>query len=230
MVVWVFAGGGESEIRGLKPFLERCYKDHTFQRKSPIKWKPGPRPHVMQGLGWTGKGLSKQIEELLSNSLAGKERCDLILVIDDLDCHDSVALRKLFVKAIESVDGAANIRKYIGFASPELEAWIVADWDNTIAQDSDFRGCHLKMRYWLSTQKSVPFDSPETFSSFDQDRGSCREKLSDAIVESSIHCSARERYSKAIHTARFLQQISPEVVSQKCPIFRELNVRLSQTQ
>ena len=240
MVVWVFAGGGESEIGGLIPFLAKWYTVHTFERKSPVRLKPGPRPPdrmkpsrrlaIKPGHGRTGKSLAEQIDKILYESLKGKESCDLILVIDDLDCHDPDDQRKLFVETIRGVDGAADIPSFIGFASPEIEAWIVADWDNTIAKDSDFSSRQLAMRHRLSTQKSVLFDSPETFSSFDQDRDSCREKLSDAIVESSIHCSARERYSKAIHTARFLQQISPKVVSRECPLFRELNVRLSQTQ
>lgn len=230
MVVWVFAGGGESEIRGLMPFLCKTYKHHKFERKSPVRLKPGPHPPVQLGYGRTGKSLAEQMARILRSSLASKERCDLILVIDDLDCHDPNQRRTLFTKAIRSVDGTADIPHDIGFASPELEAWIVADWDHTIAQDVDFRSCHQAMRQWLATQKSVPFDTPETFSDFDQDKNSCREKLSEAIIESSQHCHAREYYSKALHTARFLKQISPQVVSQKCPLFRAFHIRLSQTQ
>ena len=39
------------------------------------------------------------------------------------------------------------------------------------------------------------------------------------MIESSIYCGAQARYSKGDHTARFLRQISPEVVSGKCPLF-----------
>ena len=217
-------------MRGLIPFLENSYKDHTFQRKSPIRRKPGPRPSNQPGYGRTGKSLAGQIGKLLVESLRGKENCDLILVIDDLDCHDADNRRALFGKAIARVEGAAYIPCFVGFASPEIEAWMIADWDSTIARDLDFRGCHQEMRHWLSAQKSVRFDSPETFSHFDPHKGSCRDKLSDAIVDSSKHCSARAPYSKATHTARFLRQISPEVVSGKCPHFRQLHIRLSQPQ
>ena len=230
VVVWVFAGGGESEVGGLLPFLENSYKDHKFQRKSPVRRKPGPRPSNEPGYGMTGKSLAKQLGKLLLESLKSSQICDLILVIDDLDCHDPEDRRKLFGETIESVEGALDIPNFVGFASPEIEAWIIADWDNTFARDVDFRGCHQEMRHWLSTQKSVPFDKPELFSQFDPDKGSCRDKLSDAIVESSKHCSARAPYSTATHTARFLRQISTELVSGKCPLFQELHIHLSQPQ
>ena len=211
-------------MRGLFPLLESKYKDHTFQRKSPIRRKPGPRPSNEPCYGRTGKGLAGQIGKLLFESLRVEESCNLILVIDDLDCHDPDERRKLFRETIASVAGGAYIPNFVGFASPEIEAWIIADWDSTIAKNPDFRGCNQKMRHWLSTHKSVRFDSPETFSHFDPD------KVSDAIVDSSKQCSARAPYSKATHTARFLRQISPEVVSDKCPHFKELHIRLSQSQ
>ena len=240
MVVWVFAGGGESEIRGLIPFLDEQYPAHRFIRKAPFRLKPGSRPsdgleqeksnHISPGHGRTGTSLAEQIGVILSHSLRTKDDCDLILVIDDLDCHDPNDRRELFKNAIYSIEGAAELGSYVGLASPELEAWIVADWGNTIAKDVDFRGCHQKMRHWLSTQESVPFRWPENFSSLDPDKDSCHNKLSDAIVESSLQCSARARYSKGIHTPRFLMKISPEIVSGKCPLFRSLHNRLCQTE
>lgn len=238
VVIWVFAGGGESEIRGLVPFLSDQYTIHRFIRKTPVRLKPGPRPpatlekdqsrRVQAGLGRTGRSLAKQIEVSLYNSLRVGESCDLILVIDDLDCHDIGLQQELFQASIGNVEGASGIHSYIGFASPEIEAWIIADWENTIALDSSFRACHLQMRHWLSTQRSVPFDRPETFSHFDPNRNSCHEKLSDTLVESSIQCCSQARYSKGLHTARFLRKLSPQVVSGKCPLFRALHQRLTQ--
>ena len=217
-------------MRGLIPLLENICIDHTFERKSPVRRKPGPRTSNVPGYGRTGRSLAEQIEKLLFESLKAKEYCDLILVIDDLDCHDPDARRELFDKSIGNVDQAANRENHIGFSSPEVEAWIVADWDHSVAKDPDFRGCHDQMRHWLSTQKAVPFDRPETFSSYEREKDSCRDKLSDAIVESSIYCGAQARYSKGLHTARFLRRISAEVVRGKCPLFRALHHRLSQTE
>ena len=44
VVVWVFAGGGESEVRGLIPFLEQNFSNCKFERKTPARQKPGPKP------------------------------------------------------------------------------------------------------------------------------------------------------------------------------------------
>lgn len=229
VVVWVFSGGGKSEVSGLVPFLKKTCSDHTYERKSPIRRKPGPRPAAEPGYGRTGRSLARQLEKLLSESLRADATCDLILVVDDLDCHEPNTRRELFDSAIGKIDRAATIELFVGFASPEIEAWIVADWDNSIASDPDFRGCHSQMRHWLSTQKGVRFGQPETFSRLDKEKGSCLDKLSDAIVDSSVQFGARSRYAKGIHTARFLRQISPEVVSAKCSLFRELFNRLNLT-
>ena len=227
LVVWVFSGGGESEVRGLIPLLERVRPDFIFERKSPVRRKPGPRPSDEPGYGRTGRSHAQQLEKLLFESLNAGGFCDVILVIDDLDCHDASERRELFASSIGKVEQAADISYFVGFASPEIEAWIVADWDGTVASDPDFRGCHGQMRHWLSTEKAVPFSRPETFGVFDKEKDSCRDKLSDAIIEASLECSAKSRYSKGIHTARFLGRISPEVVSAKCPLFRELYIRLT---
>ena len=227
--MWVFSGGGESEVSGLVPLLKNICSDHTYERKSPIRRKPGPRPAAEPGYGRTGRSLARQLEKLLFESLRANATCDLILVIDDLDCHEPNTRRELFDSAIAKINRAATIERFVGFASPEIEAWIVADWNHSIASDPDFRGCHGQMRHWLSTQKGVRFDQPETFSRLDEEKDSCLDKLSDEIVDSSVQLGARSRYSKAIHTARFLRQISPEVVSAKYPHFRELFNRLTRT-
>jgi hypothetical protein len=44
MVVWLFSGGGEAEVRGLVPFLKANFPEYQFERKSPVRRKPGPRP------------------------------------------------------------------------------------------------------------------------------------------------------------------------------------------
>jgi len=55
--------------------------------------------------------------------------------------------------------------------------------------------------------------------------GSCKEKLSKAIMDSVP--AEVVKYSKATHTPRLLQLIDPNVVGQKCPLFRELYTYLT---
>lgn len=226
--MWVFAGGGESEVKGLVPLLEKSYRHHAFERRSPVRRKPGPRPSTEPGYGRTGKSLARQLEMLLSDSLRAGKTCDLILVIDDLDCHDPRVKRDMFHKSIRMVEAANEIESFVGVAAPEIEAWIIADWDNTVARHADFREASRRMQHWLSTERAVPFAGPETFSRYDAERDACREKLSDEIVEASVEFCWPQVYSKGVHTPLFLQKLDPVAVSAKCPHFRELHNRLSQ--
>ncbi len=229
MVVWLFAGGGESEIRGLVPFL-RKHLGCLVERKTPVRRKPGPRPArgraVQNGYGYTGKSLEQQIARRLRAALMKKGHCDLILVLDDLDCRDAVRQEMRFKRAIDSVAGAKGISRCIGFAAPELEAWIIADWRNSVARDVDFRRHHQGMRWWLSHEKGVSFDAPETFSVYDERRDACADKLSDAIIQAA-QVRGNSRYSKALHTPRLLLTIDPQVVASKCPLFRRWYICLS---
>lgn len=193
---------------------------------TPVIRKPGPRPGVkLPGYGKTGKSLINEIKERLSIALSKDGKCDAILVIDDLDCHNETIQKDRFIKTINSLKRSKEIEKFIAFASPELEAWIIADWDNSVARHYDFRGRHNQMRHWLSTVKNVSFASPESFGIYNQTRDTCEEKLSNAIIESTMRteedrkCS---RYSKALHTPELLLHIDPLVVKDKCPLFRQL--------
>jgi hypothetical protein len=232
MVVWLFAGGGEAEVRGLVPFFERHFPGCQFYRKTPVLRKPGPRPGAKPaGYGKTGRSLVAEIQERLKTSLAYGERCDIILVIDDLDCRDAVQQRAMFLSAIEAInDNIDAVQKFIGFAAPELEAWIIADWDNSVAKHPDFRDRHEGMRHWLSTEKNVPFGNPESFSEFDPEKNTCKEKLSQAIIDSTtqtLEDYSRPRYSKAGHTPSLLRDVQPLEVAKKCPLFRELYLFLN---
>ncbi|MBF0510247.1 MAG: DUF4276 family protein [Deltaproteobacteria bacterium] len=242
MVVWLFAGGGESEIEGLVPFLVDNFPGCKFERKTPVKSKPGPKVEKTgghghadlakskktgpkrdwgDGYGHTGRGLANQIKERLKSSLERGQLGDLILVIDDLDCRDSADQEKTFLEAISKVPGAAAKPQCVGFAAPEIEAWIIADWDNTIARHPDFKGCHERMRYWLSTNE-VFFSNPESFSKINLEGDACENKLSEVIIESSKETNCKERYRKGIHTPELIKKINPDTVSSKCPHFKKL--------
>lgn len=221
MVVWLFAGGGHSEIRGLIPFLVKHFPEYRFERKTPINAKIGPRPGrkaTSPSLGKTGRSLGQQIKRQLVVALQGG-RCDLILVIDDLDCHDSGEMTEFFLDILNQVDGAEDVPKIIGFAAPELESWLIADWENSFAKDLDFRRYQKAMQWWLSSEKGVPCAAPESFSCYDEDKDSCHEKLSDLIIEASKREEGQPCFSKAAHTPRMLRKIVPETVSGKCPLF-----------
>ncbi|MFM6135210.1 MAG: hypothetical protein ACKPCP_13770, partial [Sphaerospermopsis kisseleviana] len=144
MVIWVFSGGGEAEIGirnkdkrdegGLIKFLQKNFPGCTFVRKTPARIKPGPKPGKSVGYGRTGKSLIAQINQELPIALKNEpNKCDFILVFDDLDCRNHLEQRERFLAVISEIPDTEEIPKFVGFAAPEIESWIIADWDNTIA-------------------------------------------------------------------------------------------------
>ncbi len=216
-----------SEMKALIPFLNKHISGCRFERKTPYRKKPGPRPgktELSSSLGRTGKSLVEQIKFELSIALKSGSS-DLILVIDDLDCNDAKAREKLFLDAIDNIPGTADIMRQVGFAAPEIESWLIADWDHTFANDIDFRNRHENMRWWLS-KKNVPFKNPESFSKLDSKRSTCEEKLSFLIKEASQRDEGKKRFSKRTHTPRMLMNINPDIVCEKCPLFKNFYFKL----
>ncbi len=230
MVVWVFAGGGEAEVAGLIPFLEKCFPQCLFERKTPARQKPGPKANRPNrgstgGYGRTGDSLIAQINKELPIALRNEPKsCQLILVVDNLDCRELQSQQQRFLEAINLIPNCATMSKFVAFAAPELEAWIIADWHNSIAKYTKFRRRHEQMRWWLSQAGQVPFNDPESFSTYDPSRDSCQDKLSDLLILSTTRVAASNieqlPFSKKSDTPELLKMINPEFVSKKCPVFR----------
>jgi hypothetical protein len=228
VVIWVFSGGGYTEFGGLIIFLERNFPPHRFIRKTPVRQKPGPKPrqeiqfHVF---GQTGQALADQVKYFLSRS-DPEDDCEMILILDDLDCHDLNERAKMFLEEVNGVETFANKTRLVGFAKPEIEAWLVADWEGTFARNKDL--CHheenirikLKQAYRELTEGGDITD-PENFSHYVEERDACQDKLSDTISqivldETGIH------YSKSIHSSLLLRDARAEIISNRCPVFRNL--------
>jgi frataxin-like iron-binding protein CyaY len=197
----------------------------------------------------------RSIEERLDKNTL----CDAILVIDDLDCRiwngepcnivNSIgfqSLRDYYIQRVrDSLENAKQLLDdntkqrldeigfaptiVVGFASPEIESWIVADWGNCRHRDFP-QHRWIKMRNWLRDEAKVDFNHPETYGEFNPETGVCQFKISEKIVEASIQAetieddrrSQNQRYNKGRHSSELLENISLERVQEKCPIFREM--------
>ena len=225
MVVWVFAGGGETEVAGLIKFLQKLFpQNFVFERKTPFdSTKKGAKPNRKSTFGISNTSLIEAIQKYLPLAfLNEKHKPDLILVMDDLDCGNLKHQRQQFLDCITTIDKTKNIDRYIAFAAPEIESWIIADWDHTLAKAEKFKARHQRMRHWLSTQKKVPFDQPESFGEYDPNKKSCKEKLSNLLIEASsqeIEDQGKE-YKKSEDSPELLLRIEKEILVQKCPMFR----------
>ena len=227
MVVWVFAGGGETEVAGLIKFLQKLFPNYLFTRYTPFdSTKKGAKPNRKSTFGVTGKSLIQSIQQYLPVAfLNEKHKPNLILVIDDLDCGDLNHQRQQFLDCITNIDKTENIERYIAFAAPEIESWIIADWDHTLAKAEKFKAKHQRMRHWLSTQKKVPFDQPESFGEYDHNKKSCKDKLSNLLIEASsqeIEDQGKE-YKKSEDSPELLLRIEKEILVQKCRIFGDFH-------
>lgn len=225
MVVWVFAGGGETEVAGLIKFLQKLCPNYLFTRYTPFdSTKKGAKPNKKSTLGASNISLIQAIQKYLPLAfLNEKHKPDLILVIDDLDCGNLNHQRQQFLDCVTNFDKTENIERYIAFAAPEIESWIIADWDHTFAKAEKFKAKHQRMRHWLSTQKKVPFDRAESFGEYDRNKKSCKEKLSNLLIEASsqeIEDRGKE-YKKSEDSPELLLRIEKEILVQKCPIFRD---------
>lgn len=223
MVIWVFAGGGEAELRGLITFLRNNFPNHFFERKTPSKKKPGPRVGQYSALGFTGTSLRRQMRYALEQALLDG-RCDCILVLDDLDCHEYEAGRQAFETVIQEVAGTENTQRIIAFASPEIEAWLIADWSHTFAVHPDLRRYQVQIRRDLASEyqsKTMNGDihSPENFSQFNEANDVCECKLSEQIM-SIVYFHSGINYSKDDHSGTMLASARADVIQQSCPIFR----------
>jgi hypothetical protein len=232
MVVWLFAGGGESEVQGLVPFLRKHFSLAVyFDRKTPVRKKPGPKigkkPVVSHGK--TGKSLAQEVRLRLQIALKNEPACDLILVLDDLDCKDPQKATESLKDSIFS--GMVKQTPYcIGLAAPEIEIWIVSDWENTFSVHPSFAGKRQKtMKYRLAHTEGLNFSLPESFGNYDPERDSCDKKLSECIIEASIHAAESREvpFSKARHTPEMMTMLNPQNVCTKCPLFRHWWNRLT---
>lgn len=242
IVVWLFAGGGATEVYGLPVFLERNFGQHRFERKTPIVHKKAPRPPKYppanpqddhEIVSMTGHELSRQTRQILQKYWPGT--CDLILVLDDLDCHDPLVRRQMFENAVRQSIQNQNIPVTIGFAVPEIEAWIIADWHNTFEKDREFRNT-AQAQYAHQIRRELAeqyirydgsIDQPEQFSQFDPERDSCQVKLSDVLIE-IVQLQTGINYSKADHSARMLKAADAHRVQTLCPEFRAVYIALAQ--
>ena len=221
LVVWVYAGGGQAEF-GVVPFLQQHFPSVTFRRRLPERKKKGPRPGVAIAYGATGQSLAQEIIRSLSNH--GQDEADVVFVLDDADCDDpttkTTALRQAVEKGLaEATRNGHAVRPasvVVGLAVPELEAWLLADWNNTFAKRHS--NCHHALRFALS-QAGVDLGNVEAFD--------CRcetpayRKISEVLQEGfNACCPSGVRYSKDTDTRALLANVDPARVSQTCPAFR----------
>lgn len=231
MVVWVYAGGGYAEAEGIVPLLQQHFPSQSFARRTPVHRKPGPRPGAITSsdrgarryAGNTGKSLLKEIKDDLKSYWPVNGPADLILVLDDSDCDPNPdgrlgTFEQTVREGLTDAGCAAESHPSIipALAIPELETWLLGDWEQTFA--CEFPNCHRRLQQALSA-KGLRTADPESFD--------CRPsegqyiKLSEDVLLPVLAQECQVRFSKATDTPKLLLRIRPEEVKKRCPYFRK---------
>lgn len=240
-------------------FLKKIAPDVEWQRCFPAVSKPAPkigRPHAEpQGrhAGATGRRLIDAMLRQLQEHWRGAAcHLDFVLLIDDADCRfadagdptaEQIAWDGMLRQRVREAAGKPELGFYSLLAWPEIEAWLLTDWDNGFA--IQYRQVAPSLRQHISACVLHPhvWEQVEGFGGHLKD-GSCEHKLSARIQEAFVDktgCVCRPpfldrvtqqtdgailAYSKRIDGAAMLKRIDPDRVAQDCPRFRSVYHRL----
>jgi hypothetical protein len=250
---------GDLQLAAIDAFLRKISPDILWTRAFPAREKPGPKHKPGSAPvsfkdprdgGVTGRTLVDRMRERLTKHYRGPD-CDLdaVVVIDDADCRflDDGAVQRWtqdLEREVRLWTERSELRFVALLASPEIEAWLLADWEEGFgreyasiqvplgqALDRDLLGA----RPWVRIEE---FGGP-----FDREKGSCTQKLSTE-VQSALARLAMEKgeaadrwtytYSKRDNGPDMLRRIRPDKAAESCqrvlgPAIRALRLLGEQT-
>lgn len=237
--VGYFCTGGYTETGSIQTFLEKINPKLKFVRCFPVVNKPNLKlgrlssTPIRSQNGVSGEALVRAIIETIQKPEF--EKFDLILLIDDMDCRFRREGQLPYSDWVKSIGN--QISTILGaevpfdalFASPEVEAWFLADWSNSFSKE--YRSVRDELRYKIATSNIGYFlqSNIEDYGGCFKD-GSCAEKLSDKIIElvASLGTGLNSfTYSKKVQGVAMLSKIDPNEVAVRCrlffaPIYRKL--------
>lgn len=246
---------GEREISAIDAFLRKIYPERiVFERLFPARQKPGPKhkpgqPPASfkdQGAGGiTGHGLVDVMEARLEKYYRGAACVyDMIVVIDDADCRfldESVYQhwRQGLWDKVCAWTEKPDLLFVPLLASPEIEAWLLADWNEGFGREyASIEGQLRKTLVQDDYLGAEPWVEVENFGGpYDGVKGSCTRKLSNEINK-ALGKLAEDRanktgtvvdqktytYSKRENGPDMLRRVRPDEVAEICRRFfrREL--------
>ncbi len=252
-----FFTGGYTEAGGMQAFLEKINGKYEFKQYMPNKTKKrkGDAKVIQKELsGVTGEIFLRKVYDILENEKCRNEisQCKAILLADDLDgrfhgwSNEQVNAYKQTV--IEKI--CQKLQKempvFFLYASPEIESWFVADWNNGfeafITKSGFVSDVEVKAKQFFAhslkiyVQDNILKEYCLEIEEYGFRNGKYY-KLSDQLIEavqtkvkeSMIHISGvNKEYLKQIQESRelyyskkgrgewMLKNINPEIVAQEC--------------
>lgn len=225
----LFHTGGHTETGALLPFLKKISDNLEFERCFPCCNKPGPKIGRLSPTpdpahsGYTGQALIRAMFAILSDKTFSIE-ADIVLLVDDADCR--FASQKDYKKHCGNLK--KEVIKKFGrevtfialFASPEIEAWLITDWNNSFhKQYGPEVATKLKM-VWKrelkreSEERIIPDKTTIEGYGHPKHIGSCKNKLS-SFIQSAVRELGR-KYSKRYDGVEMLANLDPATVAESC--------------
>lgn len=252
-----FCTAAHTETGGIHDFLQKLDPKVKWERCFPAVRKPAPklhRPHpvpVSGQSGASGQYLVDTMLELLAKHYHGAAcSFDFVVLIDDADCRFAgapdvtaafLAWEADLTEQVRAATGKPTLAFHALLAWPEIEAWLLADWNHSFAKH--YRPIAHALRKHVETCILAPL----TFAQIDQfggrlQNGSCEHKLSSALQASftaidPCPCKLADirrnqpetavlRYSKQVDGPLLLKSIEPDRVAQASARFRSAQTRL----
>lgn len=251
--------GGWTECGYMTGFLGKINDKYNYVQRFPEKniGKKGKSKKIMKINGTTGQLLIKKVYEDLESHKEDFSDVHAILIEDDLD--DRYFVQGECVRNYIEIDSRSdeirrNIRNLLGrnipvfflYALPEIEAWFLADWNNTFgAEYRDKLGIinsyfsitfrNFVMKNILTDRYQMP--NIENYGFFDGAYRKISDELIDAFKRYSYQADSVKnnalynkiinqhisdnmlRYSKSEEGRNMLYRLSPEKVAQGCSLY-----------
>lgn len=245
--VGYFCSSGHTEAGGIHQFLKNLRPDIEWSRCFPATDKPGPKHRKdqkkVEPSGTTGATLIDRMIERLKMYHRGSDcEFDHVLLIDDADCRFLDAAGELknrldrLSEEIREITGRPALRFIALWASPEVEAWFLADWEEGFGRE--YRTIAHPLRALLQTQKylgPVPWSALETYGGpYVAKSACCTKKLSDEVIQQGFSELAKNQfnalpsndgedidrksfeYSKKVHGPRMLRRVRADKIALVC--------------
>lgn len=256
-----FFTGGYTELYGMTQFLKKINGEAGFIKLTPTRERKSKedirnRARHMEMIskresGLTGKKLIDHVKNFVQEERFKEERYDMILIEDDKDDRfltiqadgtaaiDEKEWETFKQEVQEQLQKAGvTIPIIMIMAAPEVEAWFLADWDNSFGQEyrqilSNDQNQYFSTKFRIHINEEILTEryknDIESYGYFDSQYVKLSERIQKSLEEidfmggySGEYPTESVRYSKTKNGGRMLANIEPQSVLQKCPhCFRE---------
>lgn len=249
---------GYTEAGTMQAFLKKINNNFEYKQYLPnktIKKKGSPKNINKLISGLTGEKLLNKVYTILEKHKDDISKCSAIIIEDDLDDRflelTEEQIKDYINQIKENVCQRLGCRKkvFVLYASPEIESWFVADWENGfqylfcesgIVDDVEKAAIQFythNLKIWIEKDVLKKYvNNIENFGLFD----GRYIKLSDELIE-MIQIDSKEKikhlnrangdyvkqitdsrciyYSKKLHGSIMLRNITPENIANKCTYY-----------